>query len=213
MKKLSVKWLGLLFLFAALIISCSMSGTQLTDSILSEEYSGGPVSDILVIAVTGNEKSRQQFEKTFVAHLNAAGLEAISSIEVIPMPPDLKMEKEEILKTVEKFKNDSVIVTHLIAYDEKDVHTRDGVSRRPHYGYYGYYNYLHNYHTDPGYSSTNRTVRLETNLYDVKTESLIWTGKSTTWDAESKTQVRNDVIRVVINDLKLNNLIAPKKTE
>jgi hypothetical protein len=51
---------------------------------------------------------------------------------------------------------------------------------------------------------------LETNLYDVKTEKLIWSGKSKTWSKDSKDQIINDVIKAVVNNLKKNKLIAPK---
>jgi len=51
---------------------------------------------------------------------------------------------------------------------------------------------------------------LETNLYEVKTEKLIWSGKSDSWSRDSKDNIINDVIKAVINDLQKNKLIAPK---
>ena len=77
-------------------------------------------------------------------------------------------------------------------------------------GYFGFYHSRYSYAHDPGYSSTSTTVRLETNLYDVKTEKLIWSGKSKTWSKDSKDQIINDVIKAVIDDLQNNKLIAPK---
>ena len=56
MKQSSVKWFGYLFAFVFLIISCT--GTELTHTQVNEAYKGKPVSDILVIAITGNEDSR-----------------------------------------------------------------------------------------------------------------------------------------------------------
>jgi hypothetical protein len=53
MKQSSVKWFGYLFSFVFLIISCA--GTELTHKQINEAYKGKPVSDILVIAITGNE--------------------------------------------------------------------------------------------------------------------------------------------------------------
>jgi hypothetical protein len=210
MKLKPIKWLGLVIVISILTLSCTKHGTKLTDSQLNENFSGGPVSDILVIAVTGNEETRKNFERSFVTLLNAAGVEAVSSAEAIEMPPDLKMEKAVILKAVDKFGSDAVIVTHLIGFEEKDVYTRG--ARRP-TGYYGYYGFLYSYKHNPGYSSVHKTVRLETNLYDAKTESLIWSGRSTTWNPESASQVRNDVINAVIIDLINNKLIVPQISE
>ena len=203
MKQSSFKWFGYLFFF--LIISCA--GTELTHKQINEVYTGKPVSNILVIGITGNEDSRRSFEQKFVAQLKSAGVEAISSEDAIPMPPDLKLTKEMILNAVNQFKNDAVIITHLIDKEEKEAITRGGQGNR---GYYGFYYSRFSYSRDPSYSSTSKTARLETNLYDVKTEKLIWSGQSKTWSKDSKYQIINDVIRVVIDDLQKNNLISPK---
>jgi len=206
MKENPVKWFGCLFSFAVLFISCA--GTELTQNKIDETaYKGKPVSDILIIAITGNEHNRRSFEKKFVARLKSVGVDAISSEEAIPMPANLELKKETILNAVNQYENDAVIITHLIGKEKKDVYTRGG---SPHGGYYGYYRSRYSYAHDPGYSSTSTAVRLETNLYEVKTEKLIWSGKSDSWSRDSKDQIINDVIKAVINDLQKNGLIAPK---
>ena len=205
MKENPVKWFGYLLSFAFLIISCA--GTELTQEQVGDAYKGKPVSNILVIAITGNEHNRRSFEKKFVAQLKALGVDAISSEEAIPMPPNLELKKETILNTVNQYENDAVIITHLLGKEEKDVYTRGGSANR---GFYGFY---HARHSSSGYSSTSTTVRLETNLYDVKTEKLIWSGKSKTLSKDSKDQIINDVIKAVINNLQKNKLIAPNPNE
>lgn len=203
MKQNSVKWLGCLLSFVFLIISCT--GTELTHKHVNEAYRGNPVSNILVIAITGNEDSRRSFERKFVAQLKAAGVEAISSEEAIPMPPNLELKKEAIINAVKHFKNDAVIITHLIDREEKETFTRGD-------DYYGFYHsrYRGSYRYDPGYSRKSKTVRLETNLYNVKTEQLIWSGQTKTISKDSKDEIINDVIKVVVHDLQNNKLISPK---
>ena len=202
MKENPVKWFGYLFSFAFLIISCA--GTELTQEQVGDAYKGKPVSNILVIAITGNEHNRRSFEQKFVAQLKSIGVDAISSEEAMPMPPNLELKKETRLHTVNQYENDAVIITHLLGKEEKDVYTRGGPTHR---GFYGFY---HSRHSSSGYSSTSTTVRLETNLYDVKTEKLIWSGKSKTLSKDAKDQIINDVIKAVINNLQKNKLIAPK---
>ena len=97
-----------------------------------------------------------------------------------------------------------MIITYLIGKEEKDVYTRDGLAHR---GFYGFYR---SRYSSPGYSSTSTTVLLQTNLYDVKTEKLIWSGESKTWSKDSKDQIINDVIKAVINNLQKSKIIAPK---
>ena len=140
--------------------------------------------------------------------LKASGVNAVSSAATIPMPPDLKLKKEDILDVVKQYNNDAVIVTHLQSVKDKDVRTRDAVSRTSFYSYYGF---AYGYAGQTNYSSTNTTVLLKTKLYDVKTEQLIWSGQSETWSKDSQDQIIDDVINVVIKDLEKNKLIAPKK--
>ena len=205
MKQSSVKCFGYLFSFVFLIISCY--GTELTHKQVNEAYKGKPVSDILVIAITGNEDTRRSFERKFVAQLKSVGVEAISSGDAIPMPADLELKKETILNAVNQYENDAVIITHLTGKETKDVYTRGASTGR---GFHGFYSSRFRYSLSPGYSNTSTTLRLETNLYDVKTEELIWSGQSKTLSKDSKYQVINDVIKVVINELKNNKLISPK---
>ena len=201
MKENPVKWFGYLFSFAFLIFSCA--GTDITQKQVDDAYTGKPVSDILVIAITGNEHNRRSFEKKFVAQLKSVGVDAIASEEAITMPANLELKKETILNAVRQYENDAVIITHLIGKEEKDYYTRGSSAHR---GFYGFYRDRYS----SGVSSTSTTVNLETNLYAVKTEKLIWSGKSKTWSKDSTDQIINDVIKTVIHNLQKNKLIAPK---
>lgn len=205
MRKRFVKWFGCLASVVFLTLSCG--GTKLTQTQVDEAYKGEPVSDILVIAITGNEDARRSFERQYVAHLESVGVEAISSEEAIPMPADLELKKEAIVDAIDRFGSDAVLITHLMGVGEEEIYTRGRQTYRDYYGfYYHHYNYVH----DPGYSSTRTSLQLETNLFDVKTEKRIWSGQSDTWSRDSKEEIINDVIGVVIKDLQKNNLISPK---
>ena len=74
----------------------------------------------MLIGVTYKEKEevRRSFEDNFVAQLMETGIEAISSEDAISIPGDLMLGKDAILKAVNKFKNDAVIITHMIGADE-----------------------------------------------------------------------------------------------
>ncbi|MES0447715.1 MAG: hypothetical protein ABUJ92_14370 [Desulfobacterales bacterium] len=207
MRQITIKWFVCAVFFGVLIIACA--GTKLTHTQVDESRQGKPVSNILVIGVTYKEKEkvRRSFEDRFVSQLRAAGVEAISSGDAISIPADLMLEKDEILKAVNKFNNDAVIITHVVGKEEKETYTRPGRARS-YGGYYGYYGWA--YARAPGYSSRSTFYRLATNLYDVKTEKLIWSGKSETLNADSTKQMIDDVIKVVIKDLQKNNLLPQK---
>ena len=200
MKKNYIKWVCFICIF--FIAACS--GTKITQTNLNPEFKGKPVSNILVIAIADIHKNRVAFENKFVKQLKAAGVNAVSSAATIPMPPDLKLKKEDILEVVKKYNNDAVMVTFLQSVKDKDVHTRDALSLTSFYSFYGF---AFGYAGQPNYSSTNTSVFLETRLYDVKTEQLMWTGHSQSLKVESATELIHDVITVVIKKLQKDKLI------
>ena len=205
MRQSTIKWFVCAIFSSVLIIACG--GTKLTTTQVDEARREKPVSDVLVIAISYEEELRHSFEDEFVAQLKTAGIEAISSADVIPISEKQQLEKDAILKVVNKFENDAVIITHLAGVDEKEIITRSPAGSR---GYYGHYLCAYCNAYEPGYSSTRITVRLATNLYDVKTEQLIWSGKSETLRPDSINQIIDDVIKVVIKDLQKNKLLPPK---
>ncbi len=204
MRPFKINGLVCALLSGVLIMACA--GTKLTQTWVDDAHRGKPVSDILVIAVTYKEEVRHSFEDKFVAQLKALGVEAVSSAEVIPMPPDLKLEKEQILKVVNKFENDAVIITHMAGVEEKETYSPPSQSDT---GFYGYYDGLI-LSKDPGFYKTRTFVRLVTNLYDVKTEKLIWSGQSETKDPHSIKEAIDDVINVIIKDMQKKGLLLPK---
>ncbi len=163
MKKNYIKLVCFICMF--FITACSGKGTKLTQTNLNEELKGKSVSNILVIAIADKHKVRVAFENKFVQQLKASGVNAVSSAATIPMPPDLKLEKEHILDVVKKYNNDAVLITFLQSVKDKDIRTRDALSLTSFYSYYGF---AFGYAGQPNYSSTNKNVVPETRLYDVK---------------------------------------------
>jgi hypothetical protein len=202
MKENCYKPLSLLFSIALLMFSCTgtETQTQVTKIHADDVYKRQPVSNILVIAITGNEHNRRSYENKFVARLKSVGVDAVASEAAIPMPPDLKLQKETILKAVSQFGNDAVIITQLVGKETKEIRTRDQHNIGPFF-YYSIY---------PGYSSESKTLRLETNLYDAKTGGLIWSGRSKTLGSDSIDRINNDAIKAVIDNWQKNKIIAAK---
>jgi hypothetical protein len=184
------------------LVACA--GTRLTTTRVDEAHQGKPVSNILVIMVSHKDEIRRSFENRFVAQLKATGIQAVSSANAIPIPADQELEKDVILTTVNKLGNDAVIITYLLAVEDKEIYTPPGGGRA---GYYSHYDYVYRFSHDPGYFNTRTTVRVKTNLYDVKTEKLIWSGQAETVNPESKRQVIDEVIQTVIKDLQKNKLL------
>jgi len=205
----AIKLLGFIVSAAVLVLACV--NTKLTDTHVSEDLRGKSVSDILVIMVTDDDELREPFEDGFVAQFKATGVDAVSSTHVIAIPGDQKLEKDVILKAINDFQNDAVLITHLVDVEKYEASNSPTASSG---GFYGYYDYAYNYVHAPGiYSShTHNFVRLETNLYNVEIEKSMWTGRaeSSTWHPKSDKRIIEEMIKVVIKDLQRNKMIPSK---
>jgi hypothetical protein len=162
----------------------------------------------LVIGVTEDENIRRSFEKKFVEKLEADGIKAVESSSV--MSKDQKMDKETILAVVEKTGADGVLLTYLLGVKEKSV-ASPSVSYSPVDDYHGGsipdLSSASKYSSGTQYYSTRVKVRLETSLYDAKTEQKVWFAQSTTLNPKSDTALIESVIEVFAKELKKNKLI------
>jgi hypothetical protein len=203
-----------LFKFAALALSASLlffscATTKITETWKDDGYRGAPFSDLFVIGVAKKETTRRSFENKFVKKLQAEGVQAVASSSV--MESDQKIEKATILAAIEKLDIDAVLVTRLVSLKEKEVRSPSASE----YGspddyqgrYYTDYNTAYDYAHQPAQYTTSVRVGLETKLYDVKTEKLIWAATSKTANPKSNIKLFDAVIEALVRDLKKNKLL------
>ena len=201
------------FLAAALVLSllASCSNTKITSVWMDQKKAGTSYNDILVIGIAEEQHNRRLFEEEFTAQLTAAGIESEVSYKMLP--EGTSITRETVSEAIEGKNIDAVIVTHLVAVKEETVY-RQNMDYRPTYGYYNglysYYPHVHTYVHNPGYYTTHDVVMLETNLYEVKSEELVWSAQSRSFAPESAKEVIDDLVKLVIKDLKEKGLIKPK---
>jgi hypothetical protein len=186
-------------------VACSGSSSQMIPTHLEEKHVGLPIKDVLIIVIVDNPEIRAVFEKHFKDWLNAKGVEAIVSVNVLAVEMGIKLEKEAIVKVVDKYENDSILITHLVGFQESEVFSRD----RPQYfyNYYGFYNYGLAYVTWPTVYGEKVNFSLETGLYDVTTESLIWAGEIQLKNPETTGKAIGQVVELVMKELEKNGLL------
>lgn len=196
-----VSWTAALALFLA---GCAT--TKLTLVWMDEAYRDYRLDNVLVMGVSDRIVMRRVFEDKFVKQLQAAGIRAVSSAAVIP--GEDKLTKEAIEPEIKKLGIDAVLITHLVAVDKETVYFPPQTYVAPlTYHYYRHYYTVYDYVYTPGYYSTYKTVRLETNIFDTKTGQPIWSAQSETLDPHSAEKLMDSLISLVINDLRKKRLL------
>jgi hypothetical protein len=78
----------------------------------------------------------------------------------------------------------------------------------PYYSFAGYWGTAWGYPYDPGYISTNVVVSIETQIYNLRTDKLIWAARSETTDPKSVGKLGDSVLKHVMQELRKEGLVA-----
>ncbi len=196
------------------LVSCA-SSTKLYERWHDGEYAGPKLQKVLVLGIFKDDIQRRSFEAAFANEVDGTGKRAVAGYTLMPDAEDFD-NKEEIIAAVNKIGADSVLITSFKGVIEKqrEVPARvDYVPRmgrsygRYGYGYGGYYGSTYETVYRPGYTTTDTIVQLETRVYAVKTEKLVWAGKTKSVNASSGEKIIKDLANLVVADMKKNGLI------
>lgn len=203
-----------LFVSGGLLPGCG-SSSQITGSWKSPDAPRGQYQNVLVAALTSNTVARQTVETELVSRLQAKGVRATRSLDVFPpnftqgqLPP-----RAEIIEKIRQTGHDAVLTASLLdsqtetryvpgamAYGPMGVH--------PYYNsFYGYYSHHYAMVYSPGYYRSNRTYFLETNLYDVASEKLLWSAQSETYNPSSLGRFSKNFAKLTLGRLNRDGML------
>jgi hypothetical protein len=130
---------------------------------------------VMALVILQEKFERRAGEDEMVRQIK--NVEAIAAYTVLP---DRGLEDESLVrKAVTESGVDGIIVMRPV-YDKNEVSYVPGSYPMAYNSFYGYYGWAYPLAYSPGYYRSDRLVGVETNIYDVKTEKLVWSGLSQT---------------------------------
>jgi hypothetical protein len=172
-----MKQLFLPVLIALTIISCSPS-THIEKS-WQEPGASYKVSDsskIFVLAMVKDESSRRVIEDELVKRI---GPNAVASYTIFTSDM-LKQANEGVLSEKIKRDNFKYILLMRLANVENETSYVHGTTTGFYGSYGGYYRYGAGMYGSPGYYTTDKNYFVETTVYSVEPDKLLWTGTTKT---------------------------------
>ncbi|MDH3356119.1 MAG: hypothetical protein OET81_01545 [Desulfobacteraceae bacterium] len=160
------------FMFCA---SCSTTtmGTVWAD----KNYQGGKIKTIFVIGVSKDPTVRRVFEDEFVDQLKSLGTDAVPSYSLIPS--EEMIDRPTVESKMKEVGADGVIVTTLVDRKTQKVQNTTSYYDRGYYGHYSRsYNAQYARHRTTSYEY--EVFNLETNLYEIRNQKMIWSSLSDT---------------------------------
>jgi len=202
----AIKLSGVLTIIALFMLTACAT-TELTKVCKDSAYTGGPIESVMVVGVSKKAENRKMFEQFFTQQFKSNGIKAVSSAAV--MPGDNDPNKDKIKGAAQQQGMGTVLVTHLVGVEEDETHhpATFTATPDPNLVFGTYYTGTYRYEYRPGYTEQHTKVRLESNLYETKTEKLIWSATSESINPASVDEVIEGLCKEVMKSLRQNNLI------
>jgi hypothetical protein len=221
----TAKRLLILILTGLLVTACT--GTKTSESWKSQSYEG-KIKKVYIIGIAKSEPNRMLFEDTFESRLKSAGVGAIASYKDL-LPTNQEVERQDIIKRMRNNNCDSILLTRLVGQKKKSSISSGQSSYTytpgPYGGYgpsvqrlpsdtpagqrgtwYKYYNTGRMNYVAPT-SLDNVILTVESVLYDLNTEEMIWSAQlETHLEGNIETMMRL-FVEEVAKDLKDKGLI------
>lgn len=210
-----MKKTALLFLILALVISCAPT-TKITGSWKNPKQPTTNITTIFVAALTGNLVAKSTLENDLTAVLSKENIMTIKSVDELP-PSLLKdsIPKEKVMAKIKSKSHEVILTISLLKKKTESRYVRGVQTYSPMmlYGYYdsfwGYYSYWSPYAYSPGYYVKDDIYFLESNLYDSKTETLLWSAQSQTYSYEGLTSFSKKFSKVIVKQMKKDGVLKP----
>jgi hypothetical protein len=181
----------IIFLFTSLI-GCGTQN-QITYSWANKNFqSTGPYKKIFVAALVANPHVRTHLEEEMGKAAIKQGFEAIRSWDYFPPTFENKNppSRESMIEKIRSLECDLIFTINLTDKRSETRYIPNGMGLYgpyPGYGMYfrGFYSYWYPFFYDQGYYVTDKYYFMEGNLFDTKTESLMWSVQTTTINPSS----------------------------
>jgi len=179
-----------------LLASCN---TVKVHSWMDPQFEGRSIGKTMVLGVAESDSISRQYEALFVESLAEAGTVA-DSLHALLQKTD-PVSEEALVAALQEKGYDSILVTRKLSETERQQTVTTGYYPS-HYGnYYGYYSHAYTLSFNTATVQSFLEFELETNLYDVKTKKLVWTGRTVVYDDRTDLTNMKGIIKGVVKDL------------
>jgi hypothetical protein len=188
---------ALMMLLALGLTACA--STNLTDSWVDPSLQTLPrFRKVLVLALTPDTSIRRNAEDALVANIKRA--EAVPSYAYMPDWEGGNID--QIRDKLQRAGIDGIVILRLASVDKEQTWVPGSYS-----SFGGYWGHAYPLAYDPGYVRTDTIVRVETKIYDVVTDKLIYSAQSRTFNPSDTAKVVKEIVASVAEDLKKRGLL------
>jgi len=161
-----------------------------------------PQKKVVAVMITDRESSRLAAEDALVKVMQGRGLNAVASYSILPGQIARDTARAHAVLMQEGV--DAVVAARMLGKEQQTTYT-------PGTGYYGstwgYWGYGWGAAYSPGYVSTDQIVTVETLVYSVSQNKLVWAGQSKTTNPSNIDAFVGELASVVGGELRKAGLV------
>ena len=182
---------------AATLVGCSSTKIEKSWHESSSTLKRDPANKPLVIALVKDETSRRVIEDELVKRMNA---NAVASYTFLTTEMIKAADPEVLAQRIKQDKYTHILLMRL-ADVEKDTYYVPGTTTAYYGGYGRYYGYGAGMYSNPGYYTTDKNYFVETTIYTVDPDKLIWTSTTKTVNPSKVEKTVNEIADIVIDKM------------
>ena len=154
---------------------------------------------VAALVMTQDNNLRVAGEETLVNELKARGLESVATYRIAPKE---ELEVADRAKVwFEKANVEGVVVMRPVSKDKRSTY-HPGLWASPYYGsLWGYYGYGWSNSYVPGYYEHDTVVVVETTIYSVPRNQLVWAALSETKNPKALQKFVQDLVKECVKEL------------
>ncbi len=209
MKKIT--WVGVGMALIWMAAGCSTS--QITSSWKAENTVPVKYNKVLVLGLIreADRSMQENMENHMVGDLSDLGYTAVSSLQEFGPKAFDNMDETTALDKLKNSGVDAVITIVLLDKQKERRYVPGNLYYSP-YGYYynrfwGYRTTLYNRIYEPGYYVTNTRYFWESNLYDMRTQKLVYSVQTQSFDPANSESLGHEYGKMIVQDMVKKNVM------
>jgi hypothetical protein len=205
------------FIVTLILVACTSPKESTDVWVNKDKIQGKSFSKIFIVVMSADPEARSTVENDLASVATSRGHQVLKSIEVIPASvKDPKLPtKDEVVAKVKETGCDGVFVVTLLKKEESVGYTpgTSAYSIQPYQTYYtGYYTYWYPSVSTPSYYDHEKTYVMQSNLYDVASEEIMWSVQSKVFSPETIKKFSQAYTSTLIKQLEKKKLIKKKSS-
>jgi hypothetical protein len=194
----------------SLLLLTSCTGTRITNTWRQPDktISIPTLSKVLVVALFNDETNRRKAEDEMVGYLKGKGMQSYKYLD-----NKISSKNEEAIR--EKIKADGfdgAVTMRLVDVDKDKVYSPNDAGFYPSYNrnFSGYFFRNWTIFSDPSYYVATKTYVVETNVYSIKEDNIIWSGLTESSDPGGVKKMTSEISKAVFKEMKKEGFIVNK---